>query len=71
MQGKSEKQIKEIKLRYNKNLKNLKFKKKFFQKINFDLITDNSSMTWGENDNYKSINSQTFQENSLILKLLI
>ena len=71
--GKSENEINKIKLRYKKNLRGFESLKRSIlskDKISKYLITDNSSMTWGENDNYKSINSQTFSREFFNLKTL-
>ena len=50
-----------------KKLKSLNLIKK---KVNKYLITDNSYFTWGENDNFKSVNSKTLASNLFNIKIL-
>ena len=48
-------------------LKNKNFVKK---RINKYLFVDNSSLCWGQNDNYKSVNSKSFASEMFDLKIL-
>jgi len=52
--------------------KNTKLKQKNLikKKINKYLFIDNSSLCWGENDNYKSVNSKSFASELLDLEIL-
>jgi len=53
-----------------KNIYNLKNKNLIKTKINKYLLIDNSSLCWGENDNYQSVNSKSFAGELLDLKIL-
>ena len=48
----------------------LKTKNLLKKKINKYLFIDNSSLCWGQNDNYKSVNSRSFASELLDLKIL-
>ena len=48
----------------------LKNKNKIKKHINKFLFTDNSSLCWGQNDNYKSVNSKSFASEVFNLKIL-
>ena len=49
---------------------NLKQKNLIKKKNNKYLFIDNSNLCWGQNDNYKSVNSKTFASELLDLKIL-
>lgn len=51
-------------------IKKLKSKNLIKEKVNKYLITDNSYFAWGENDNFKSVNSKTLASNLLDIKVL-
>mgnify|MGYP006090545915 CR=1 FL=1 len=55
---------------YNNNIykaKKTNLKKKFLQKF---LFVDNTSLGWGQNDNYKSVNSKSYAQELFDLNLL-
>ena len=58
---KSKNYLNKINLLKKRNLKN--------KKVNKFLFVDNSSMAWGQNDNYKSINSKSFASELFDLKI--
>ena len=71
--GKTTKEILKIQKIYFKKLlefTNLKNKFLIKNKIQNFLITDNSAVSWGENDNYKSINSRALSREFFDLKIL-
>ena len=71
--GKTTNEILKIqKIYFKKLLKFTTLKNKFLikNKIQNFLITDNSAVSWGENDNYKSINSRALSREFFDLKIL-
>ena len=54
---------------YIKKIKNLKEENLIKKKINKYLLIDNSSLCWGQNDNFKSVNSRSFASEMLDLKI--
>ncbi len=51
-------------------IEKLKFKNLIKTKINKKLLVDNSNLCWGQNDNYKSVNSKSFASQLLDLDVL-
>jgi len=56
--------------KYLKQCKNLKRKNLIKKNNNKYLFIDNSSLCWGQNDNYKSVNSKSFASELLDLEIL-
>ena len=56
-------------LKICKNLKKNNYIKEYY-KINKFLISDNSSLCWGQNDNFKSVNSKSFASEFFDLEIL-
>lgn len=55
---------------YLKKFKEIKQKLKNKKTINKSLFIDNSNLSWGQNDNYQSVNSKTYAQEFFDLKLL-
>ena len=53
-----------------KRLHKLKNKNLISKRVEKYLFTDNSSLCWGQNDNYKSVNSKSFATEMFDLKIL-
>lgn len=51
-------------------IRKLKTKNLIKKKVNKYLITDNSYFAWGENDNYKSVNSKSLASNLFDMKVI-
>ena len=71
--GKSKKFIKDTEVKIKKIIKeiNLDKKKNFLgKKINKYLLVDDSDMCWGQNDNYKSVNSRSLASEFFDLEII-
>ena len=53
-----------------KKIKNLKKKYLINKKVKKYLFTDNSSLCWGQNDNYKSVNSKSLASELFDLQII-
>ena len=57
-------------IKFFNNILLLKKKNLIKKKINKFLFVDNSNLSWGQNDNYKSVNSKSFASEFFDLKIL-
>lgn len=69
--GKTKKQQKNETTKSIKSLKIVnKIKGNLKRKVNKFLVTDNSSLIWGQNDNHKSVNSKSFANELLDMEII-